>query len=149
MGLPLGSSPESTNPVAGMPGTLVGATLELWFGSETFRCQCCFRRLTDFRKYNCWGVCISCIPPSRALITSTMISVRYYQLLGFLTLEISPTWLVPYSGGEWRASELASYGFIPFKLVMDKYSYILTAKLSGCYNLLGILVDWDSPSLGV
>ena len=37
---------------------------------------------------------------------------------------------------------------MPFTLGMDADSYILTAELSGWYNLLGTIFGWDSPSLG-
>ena len=45
------------------------------------------------------GGVISIVPPSGVLITSNINSVRYYQLMELLTLALSPTWLIPSSGG--------------------------------------------------
>ena len=65
-----------------MPSMMMGAPLELWFGFDMV-----------------WGVGISCIPPSGDFITSEINAVRYLQLLELLTLALSPTWLIPSSGG--------------------------------------------------
>ena len=78
-----------------------------------------------------------------------MNSVRYCQLLEFLTLSLSPNLVIPSSGGRLRAAELASSGSMPFTLGMGEDSSILTAKLSGWANLLFPLLVWDSSCLGV
>ena len=59
-----------------------------------------------------------------------MNSVRYCQLLEFINLDISFTWLIPSSVGRLRASEIASTVFMPFKMGMDEVSYIFTAGMS-------------------
>ena len=45
--LPLGYPLESTNTGVDMPGTLMGASLGLWFGSEAVRCWCYWCLLVD------------------------------------------------------------------------------------------------------
>ena len=147
--LPLVSPLESANPVAVMPGTLMGDTIGLWFGYEAVRCICCWRRLTDCREATFWGVCIYYIPTSVALVTSNTNSVCYFQLLDFLTWSFSPTWLITSCGGRWRATELSSYISIPFTQGMDEDSYTLTSALPGWANQLGTLVEWDSLSISV
>ena len=52
-------------------------------------------------------------------IISNMNSVRSCQLLDFLTLSLSPTWLVPSYGGRCWAAEHFSSLCIPFTLGMD------------------------------
>ena len=42
---------------------------------------------------------ISIVATAGDIITSNMNSVRYYQLMELLTLALSPTWLIPSSGG--------------------------------------------------
>ena len=86
LGISLVSSLESPNPGADLPGTLLGTPLGLWFGSEAVRCLCFCLGLMDFHEATCWGVDISCVPISGAFITSKMNSIRYYQLMEFLTL---------------------------------------------------------------
>ena len=78
-----------------------------------------------------------------------MNSVRYCQPLELLTLALWFTWLIPYSEGMLRASKLASNGSNPFTLDMGEDSYILKADLSCWVRLVGPLVVWDSPSIGV
>ena len=126
----------------------MGAPLWLWFGYEAVICKCCCRRLTNFGKSTCWGVGISRAPAYGALITSNMNSVRYCQLMEFLTLSLSPTWLIHSSGGRLRAVELASYGSMPFTLGMDDASYRLIGELLGWANLVDPFVGWESHSLG-
>ena len=48
--IPLGSPLESPNPGSGLPGTLLGTPLGLWFGYELVMCLCCRRQLMDFHK---------------------------------------------------------------------------------------------------
>ena len=86
LGLPHGYPLESTNTGVDMPGTLMGASLGLWFLYEAVRCRywCSWCRLMDCRKATCGGVIIYCIPPSVSLITSNMNSLRYCQLLELL-----------------------------------------------------------------
>ena len=115
-----------------MSGTLLGAPLGLWFGYDLV-----------------WGVIISWVTPSGAFIIFKINSLRYYQLVELLTLSLSPTWLIPTSGGRWGAVELSSSESITFALYMDEDSYRLTSDMSGLVNLLGPLVVWYSPSLVV
>ena len=95
IGFPL----ESPNPGDELPGTLLGAPIGLWFGSEAVRCLCSCIFLVYNHEDNLWGVGISFVLPYRYFITYTMNSVSYFQLLGLLTLSLSPTWLMPTSGG--------------------------------------------------
>ena len=55
LGLPLGYPLESLNLGAGLPGTLMGAPLGLWFGSKAVSYRCCFRYLTDYCEATCKG----------------------------------------------------------------------------------------------
>ena len=71
------------------------------------------------------------VPPYAAFITSKMNSLRYWQLIGFLTLSLLPTWLIPTYGWRWRSVEVASTGYIPFKLGIDEDSSSLTSDKSG------------------
>ena len=104
--------------------TLMGVPLWLWFVSESVRCHCCFRCLTDFCKAPfCGEVVIYCVPTSVDIIKSIMDSGRYCQLMELLTLELSSTCLFTYSEGSLRATEIASFGSMPFSLVIDEYSY--------------------------
>ena len=89
----------SPNPGAELPGTLMGYTLGLFFGYEAVVCLCSCLRLMDFHKATCWGVGISCVPPSGYFITSKESSVRYFQLLDLITLSVFTTWLITTSGG--------------------------------------------------
>ena len=84
-----------------------------------------------FRESTCCGVCISCVPPYVALITSNINSGSYCQLLELLALSLSPTLLIPSSGGRLRSAKLAPSESTPFTLGMDEDSSILTADLSG------------------
>ena len=84
--VPLRSPLESQNPGSEMPGTLLVAPIGLWFFSELFRCLCYCCRLINFCEATRWGVVISCVPNSGAFITSKMNSVRYLQVLEFITL---------------------------------------------------------------
>ena len=59
--IPLGYLLEYPNPGADLYGTLLGAAIGLWFGSDVV-----------------WGVGISCVPTSGAFITSKMNSVSYF-----------------------------------------------------------------------
>ena len=111
--IPRVSQLEAPNPIAELPGTLMDAPLGLWFLSCAV-----------------WGVGISCVPPYGDLITSNMTSVRYCQLLEFLTLALSTTWLISSSGWRLRAAELASSGSIPFTLGIYEYSSIFTDDMS-------------------
>ena len=77
------------------------------------------------------GVGIFCLPPYGALITYNMNSVRYFQLIYFLTLSLTPLWLIPYSIGRFIAAGIASSGSMPFTLIMDEDSSILTSEMSG------------------
>ena len=70
-----------------------------------------------------------------------------YQLLELLTFSLSSTWFVLSSVGRWRDSKMYPYLSMPFTLVMDEDSPLLTAELSGCVNLLGPLVVWESLSI--
>ena len=97
--LPLGSPLESPNPGADFTGMLIGELLGLWFGYEVCRYSCFCHRLMDFLEANFWGVGVYCVPPSGPPITSNINSVIYCQLLEFLTLALSPIWLIPYSVG--------------------------------------------------
>ena len=97
----------------------------------------------------CGGVGIPYAAPSGSLITYNINLVRYCQLLEFITLALSPNWLIPYSGGRQRSAELASSRSNPFILVMDDDSCRLTVELLGLVGLLSPLVDWESPSLGM
>ena len=128
----------------------MGAPLWLLFISDSVRCQCCFCRLTDFRIYTCWGgVVIYCVLTSVDIIKSNMDSGGYCQLMDLITLELSYTCFIPYSKGSWRSSELASFGAMLSTLVRDEYSYRLKADMLDWANLLGNLVVWYYPSLGV
>ena len=98
LGLPLGSPLESKNLGSELHGTLIGAPIGLWLGSNVI-----------------WGVVISCVPPSGDFITSKTNLVRYYQLLELITLLLSPTWLIYTSGGRCRDAELAYTVYTPFK----------------------------------
>ena len=60
LGLPLGSQLEYPNTGADPPRTLMGAPLGLWFGSDMV-----------------WGLGISCVPTSGALIKYNKNLVRY------------------------------------------------------------------------
>ena len=55
LGISLGYPLEYLNLGYFLSVTLMGAPLWLWFVSEAERCQCCFCRLTDFRKSTCWA----------------------------------------------------------------------------------------------
>ena len=149
LAIPFGYSFESSNPGAGISDTLMGVPLGIGFVSEEVRCLCFFWRFIYFHEATCWGVGIFCVPPSGAFSTSKINSVSYFQLLYFLTFSLSPTWFVPTSGGSWIADELSTTVYMPFTLVMDEDSYRLAAELSGWAHLLGPLVVWDSPSIGV
>ena len=142
LGISLVSSLESPNPGADLPGTLLGTPLGLWFGSEAVKRLCCWRHLMDYHEDTWWGVGISCVPTSGSLIKSTMNSVRYFQLLELLTLEISTTLLIPYYGGRWRSDEVASSGSTPFALGMNENSSKLNSELSGWVKFLGPLMSW-------
>ena len=131
LALTLWSQLEFPNPWAELPGTLLGASIGLWFGSDVV-----------------WGVVTSCVPQTGSLIRTKMNSIRYFQLMEFLILSLSPNWLIPTSGGSWRSAELSSTVSIPFTLGIGEDSYILTAELSSWVNLLVTFVGWDSPSLG-
>ena len=143
---------ESPNNGYVMPVTFLNAPLGLWFGYEVVRCWCSFLRLADWFEATCaWGgggVGISCVTTYGALITSNMNSVTYFQLLLFLTFDLSPTWLIHYSGGRQRDAELASIGSNTFTLGMDKDSYIFTSDMPCWVGLLVPLVGWDSTSIG-
>ena len=115
-----------------MPGTLMGAHIGLWFGSDMVL-----------------GVGISCVPPTGFFKTSKTNSVSYFQLLKLLTLSLSPTWLITNSGRMWRAANLDSNVPVYFALVMVEDSYRLTDELLGWANLLVPLVGWGSPSICV
>ena len=99
LGLPIVSPPESPNHGDVLPGTLLGNPLGLCIVSESVSYWCYYRRFVDFHEAVFWEVGISCSPSYGTLITSNMNSVRYFQLFYFLTLNLSPTWLIPYSGG--------------------------------------------------
>ena len=62
----LGSPFYSPNPGADLPGTHLGSLLVLCFGSDAVRYLSSCRRLMDIHKSTCWGVGISCVPPSEA-----------------------------------------------------------------------------------
>ena len=149
MGVTLVYPLESPNPGAGLPDMLLGAPLGLWFGSEAVMCWCFYRCVTYFRKDTWWGVGIYCVPPSGALITSNMNSLRYLQILDFLTLVLLPNLLILSSGGRWRAAEIDSYGSMPLTLGTDKDSYRFTYELWGWANLLGTLVGLEYTSIGL
>ena len=104
----------------------------------------------SFRDTNCWGLGINCDPPYGYIIVSKMKSVKYFHILEFLTLDLSPAWLISYYGGRWITYYLASTGSITFTLVMDEDYSILT---SGIYcvvvSLLGYLMVWYSPRIVV
>ena len=82
LGLPLGSTPDSPNPGSEMPNTLLGVLIGSWFGSDVV-----------------WVVVIYYVPTSGYFITYKIKSVRYCQLMELTTLSLSPTWLIPTSGG--------------------------------------------------
>ena len=86
LGLPLGYPLDSPNSGAGIPGMLMGVPLGLWFGYEESRCLCSWLHLMDFHESNWWEVCISCVFPSGAFITSKINSVMYFQLMELLKL---------------------------------------------------------------
>ena len=94
----LGSPLESPNTGSELPGQLLCAPLGLWFGSEASRCICSFRRLIDYHEATNWAVDISFLPPSGAFISYKINPLRYYQLMEFITLSISPNWLISTSG---------------------------------------------------
>ena len=71
LGLLLGSSYDFPNTGYEMSGTLLGAHIGLWFGSDVVG-----------------GVGIYCISHSRSFITSKMNPVRYCQLLELLNLSL-------------------------------------------------------------
>ena len=95
-------------------GTLLGTPLGLMFIFNTNRYYSSFRHLTDrhmdcyYYGSTCVGVGISCAPTSGAVIESKIKSIKYFQLLEFSTLSISPAWLVPYSRGRCRTAKLVS-----------------------------------------
>ena len=64
------------------------------------------------------GVGIYLTPTYGALIESTMILVRYLKLLELLNLFLPPSQLISYYGGRWRASGIASTGYMAFTLGM-------------------------------
>ena len=97
--LPLIYSLESSNTESMLPCTIMGTPLGLWFVSKLIKYGCSWHRLTDFCKSTCGEVDISCVPHYGAVITSNKNSVRYCQLLEFLTLVLSPTCLIPSYGG--------------------------------------------------
>ena len=102
LGLPHVSPIEFPNPGADLPVTLLGKPLGLLFGSEAVRFWCCCQCVMDRHEANCargGEVDISCVLHFGALITSNMNSVRYFQHLELLTLELSTTWLIIYSEG--------------------------------------------------
>ena len=78
-----------------------------------------------------------------------MNSIRYCQLLEFLTMLLSPTWLITYYGCSWIDAELASSGSMSFTLAMDEDSSRFTSDMSDWANLFGPLVGWDYLSLGM
>ena len=71
LGFPLGYPLDYPNPGAELSGTLLVASLGLWFFSDMV-----------------WGVGISCVPPFGSFIASKMNSVRYCQLMEFLKLSL-------------------------------------------------------------
>ena len=147
--LPIVFPLEYPNTESDLPGMLLGKPLGLWFGSEAVGYLCFFCRFTYLFKATFWGVSISCIHPYRALIKSSMNSLRYYQIMELITLSPSSTWLIFFSWWRQIADELESCGSMLFTLIMDEDSSRLTPELLGWVNLLGPLVVWDSPSLSV
>ena len=99
LGLPLGSPLESTHSGYDLPGTLMGAPLGLWFGSEGVNYLCFCHLLMGCHEDTCWEVGMSCLPPFGAFITSKLNSVRYCKLLELLNFSHSPTCLIPTFGG--------------------------------------------------
>ena len=100
LGLSIGSPLESPNP---------GAVLPVMLLRHLLGCGLDLKQLgVSFSSFASWiavnllarggGVCIYCVPPSGFIITYNMNSVRYFQLIEFLTLELSHTWLVTF----WR-----------------------------------------------
>ena len=85
----------------------------------------------DFREFTCWEVGISCFPPYGDLIASNINSGIYCQLLELLTLSLSPTRLIPSSGGRLISAELDLFESTPFTLCMDEDPSRLTADISG------------------
>ena len=71
LGFPLGYPLDYPNTGAELSGTLLFAPLRLWFFSDVI-----------------WGVGISFVPPYGYFIASKMNSVRYFQLMEFLTLSL-------------------------------------------------------------
>ena len=128
--LPLGYTLEYPNTIDDLPGILLRDSLGLWFDSGSVRCLCCYRRLMDGHEPTCWGVGIYSFLSSGSLITSIMNSVRYCQLLDFLTLALSPTCLIAFFLGGQKTAELSSSGSMLFTLGMDEDSSRLTDELS-------------------
>ena len=120
MQLPLGSPLEYPNIVSELSVTRMYAPLGLWFGSEAAMCMCYCRRLMNWHEVTFWWVGIYCVPNSGSFLTYKINSEGYSQLMDFITLSISSTWLIPTFGGRRRASELASTGTIIFTLGTDE-----------------------------
>ena len=80
LGLPHGCPLDSPNNGSDLPVMLLIKPLGLWFGSDVF-----------------WVLDIYCVPPSGYLITSSMNSVFYFQLMELLNLSFFPTWMIPTS----------------------------------------------------
>ena len=73
----LGYPLEYPNIRAELPVIMMGASLGLWFCYEAVRCQCLFRRLTDFHEATFWGLVMYFVTPYGVLITYNMNSLSY------------------------------------------------------------------------
>ena len=91
LGLLLESLHDSPNSGDEIPSMLLVTHIGFWLGSEAARCLCSCCRLIDCHEATFWRVGISYVPPFGAFITSKINSVRYFQLMDFLTFSPSPT----------------------------------------------------------